>query len=394
MGSKPRIKENKFINRLNWSVLSCHDKALAVAYEALIPNSSLHFILHKFAGRDNLRADRQMGIGKDSYYRYIMEESGLYFRRVYKKGDSLREELKRISNHNEVAVFLVNTKYQPGARLAGKKDHPHFMVYKGQEEDGYHFIDEDWSKEYWRTRDTDTDVCYVERVISFEDFETLALGITRCDIFASDDERRQLDNEPFFIYYCVSDQKNKPCILSELQKKFENNMHGYLAGKQNHLNFVISEMEVFKEKLQIRRTETIEEVNSRLSLSEREADRQAMKQQEIAARKDEIFAVRSRFIYPYESELLGAHADFLYSIMRLVQLRSNRFAGKEEWLCDAEALLKRHTIIKMQISRGLILTDSTLIDRAVELFYKAFDDECMLYQRLLRSNWKLEEYFE
>ena len=391
MGLNPNIQENEFINKLNWTVLSCHDKVLSLASEALITNASLYFILYKFAGRDNLRADRCMGIGGDSYYKYIMEKSGLNFQRVYKSG-SLKEELKAISDRKEVAAFFVNTKYQKGARLAGKKDHPHFMLYKGYDDDGYHFIDEDWSKEYWKTRDTDTDVCYVERVIPYKELEALAFGISSCNIFKSDEEKKQMENKKYFIYYKVTDSKNNPCILENLQKSFENNMQEYLNNKNEHYSFILSQMEIFKEKLASRRAETIEEVNSRLSPAEQRADKKVMREQEVAARKDELFAVRSRFIYPYESELIGAHSDFLYSIMRVVQLRSNQFSSKEEWLSNVNLLLKRYGIIKMQISRGVILVDNTLIDRAIELFSGAFEEECKLYQGLLDSGWKLEEY--
>ena len=393
MGLNPNIRENAFVNRLNWSVLSCHDKALAIASEALIPHATLYFILFKFAGRDNLRADSQMGIGKDSYYRYLMKESGLNFQRVYRKGDSLREELKILSDNNEVAVFLVNTKYQTGARLAGKKDHPHFMVYKGYSEEGYHFVDEDWSKEYWRTRDTDTDVCYIERVIPFEELEALTYGIKSCHIFDSDSEKEQFGNDNYFIYYRITCE-NTSCLLEDVQKKFEYNMREYLADKEGHYGFIIEQMDVFKEKLASRRAETIQEVNSRLPASELEADRQAMLQQEIAAKKDELFAIRNRFIYPYESELIGAHADFLYSIWRVIQLRSNSFENKAKWIQEVDLLWKQYGIIKMQISRGVILTDTALIDRAIELFQKAFEKECLLYQDLLDSSWQLEGYIE
>lgn len=393
MGLNPNIRENAFINRLNWSVLSCHDKALAIAAEAIIPQSSLYFILFKFAGRENLRTDSHMGIGNDSYYHYISKESGLNFKRVYRKGDSLSEWLKVLSDRNEVAVFLVNTKYQSGARLAGKKDHSHFMLYKGYSEDGYHFIDEDWSKEYWRTRDTDTDVFYVERVIPFKDLELLALGITSCHIFESDVEKEQFGNDSYFIYYHIT-CKNTFCLLSDIQSKFEHHMHDYLAEKDEHFRFILSNMDIFKEKLASRRAETICEVNNRLPSSELEGDKEAMRQQEIAAKKDEIFAVRSRFIYPYESELIGAHADFLYSVLRIVQLRSNSFANKEKWIQNANLLWKQYGIIKMQISRGVILSDTTLIDRAIDLFHKTFEEECALYKCLLDSNWELEEYKE
>ena len=36
MGLLTSVKENRFVNKLNWSVLSCHDKALAIAAESLI----------------------------------------------------------------------------------------------------------------------------------------------------------------------------------------------------------------------------------------------------------------------------------------------------------------------------------------------------------------------
>lgn len=394
MGLLTSVKENRFVNKLNWSVLSCHDKALAIAAESLIPNASLYFLLFKFAGRNNLLSDRNMGIGNDSYYKYIENESGLVFERCYINGSLLFDELKHLADIKATVVFLVNTKYQKGARLEGKKDHPHFMVYKGYSEQGYHFIDEDWSKEYWRIKSTDTDVCYVERVIGFDELEALACGISSCNVFPVDQSKKEKAGSPHFIYYKLVNSACKPCHLDSIQERFIETLSQYLETREEHYAYIISEMEKFKQKLGERRAETIKEVNSRLSVDEQEKDTEAMRAQEAAARKDQIFAIRSRFIYPYESELIGAHADFLQTISRLVELRTNSFPEKEGWLIGAKGLLEQYEMIKLQISRGVILVDASIVDRAMELFENVYKKECAHYRSLLASEWRLEEYQE
>ena len=394
MGLLLNVKENKFVNRLNWSVLSCHDKALAIAAESLIENASLYFLLFKFAGRDNLISDRNMGIGSDGYYKYIEDESGLTFERCYINGSLLFNELKRLADTKATVVFLVNTKYQKGARLAGKKDHPHFMVYKGYSEQGYHFIDEDWSKEYWRIKSTDTDVCYVERIIGFDELEALACGISSCNVFPLDQSKKEKAGSPHFVYYKLVNSVCKPCRLDRIQARFIETFSQYLESEKEHYAYIISEMEKFKEKLGERRAETIKEVNSRLSFDEQEKDIEAMRAQEAAARKDQIFAIRSRFIYPYESELIGAHADFLQTISRLVELRTNLFCEKDVWLKGTKELLEQYEMIKLQISRGVILVDASIVDRAMELFENIYKKECAHYRLLFASEWRLEEYQE
>lgn len=383
------VREREFLNRLNWSVLSCHDKALAVAAEAIQENASLLFVLQKFAGRDNLLTDSNMGIGSDSYYAYIGRSCGIKFQRMYGKADRLLAQLQALADSGSVAVFMVNTKYQTGARMAGKKDHPHFMVYKGYDQEGYHFIDEDWSKEYWKIRDTETDVHYVERALGFEELEALACGISSCNIFSSDADAQAFGEEKYFAYYLVTGDGDNPLSLEQIGQSFRSSMRSYLDSRDAHLEYILKQMDHFRNQLVSRKEKMIAEVNSRLVPDEREKDRASMKEQEFRARQDAIFAVRNRFIYPCESELIGAHADFLYSIKRVMELRSSAFPGKEELLRSFGNLLQEYAKIKMLISRGVILADKQLVDDALVRFTDVFAAECLAYENLINYEWEL-----
>ena len=385
------VEENAFLNRLNWNVLSCHDKALCVAAESLKKNASLYFILFKLCGRDYLRRHYDLGIGDREYYDFVGNLCGIHLERKYGKKDEFLEVIKNLADLQQHCVLMINTKYQAGARLVGKKDHPHFMAYQGYDREGFCFIDEDWSRQYWKTKDVD-DVIYCRRKIRPEELITMAGSVNACNIFAAQDS--DVPSGDYFLYYLLTKTNDTPCELSEIKKDFIRQLSFLVKNYLPLMNYAREKMDTFTANLSEYRNEMVLNVRERLTEDERKEDELAMQEQIANARKDELFAIRTRFIYPCESEILGAYADFLYTLRRILLLRTTDFPAKEKVLKQIQILTDSFEYVKWQIARSVILGEADLAEEAWNRYVQLNKKSMTVYKTLIRETWEISEYNE
>ena len=382
------VSENLLLNQFNWNVLSCHDKALCVAAESIKKNAALFFILFKIAGRDFLRRHYDMGIGDAKYYSYIGEMCGLNLQRHYGHKEDFIDELKRLADSQEHCVLMINTKYQRGARLEGKKDHPHFMAYQGYDGDDFYFIDEDWTKQYWKTKDVD-EVIYCQRKISKDELIMLGTNVDTCNIFGNEDIVPQ---DKYFMYYLLTKTNEQSCELDEIRELFKKELTYLVQHNIELMDYAKREMDMFSQKLTEYREKMVLNVRERLDEKEREEDEKAMKEQIAKARTDELFAVRTRFIYPCESEILGAYQDFLYMIKRMLTLCVSDFGTKDKITSQIQMVIGSFEYVKMAIARSVILGQNDLAKDAWSRYIQ-LNKKCMvIYKSLLREDWSFNNY--
>lgn len=381
------ISENIFLNQLNWNILSCHDKALCIIAESLKKNASLYFILFKIMGRNYLKRHHDLGIGDATYYEYVGNLCGLHLERKYGKKEDFIDELKKIADSQMQCVLMINTKYQKGARLEGKKDHPHFMAYQGYEKDNFYFIDEDWSKQYWKTKDVEN-VVYCQRKINTDDLVLMGTNIDTCNIFIDDD----VPAEKYFMYYQIIKTDDKPCELDKISNLFKEELAYLVEHNVELVNYTRRKMEVFSNNLADYRNKMVLNVRERLNEQEREEDEKAMQEQIVNARKDELFAIRTRFIYPCESEIIGAYSDFIYMIKRILILRTTSFAGKEKIIRQIQILIDSYEYVKLTIARSVILGQNDLVTEAWNRYIQLNKKSMAIYKALLREQWRIKSY--
>ena len=382
------VAQSEFLNNLNWDVLSCHDKALCLMAESLKENASLYFIMFKIMGRDYMRRHYDLGIGDNAYYEFVGKLCGIRMERCYGKEDEFIAHMKEMADKNQRCVLMINTRYQQGARLEGKKDHPHFMGYQGYDEDYFYFIDEDWSKQYWKTKDVE-EVIYCQRKIDKEELVRMAAQVRSCNIFESKD--KGVPDGNYYMYYLLTKENDKPCTLSEIKGLFLEQLTYFIENCRGLLEYTERQISHFKNNLSEYRNEMVLGVRNRLDQEEREADEIAMKEQIANARKDELFAIRTRFIYPCESEIIGGYYFFLYMLKRILTLRCEDFAGKDKLLQQIKILLNDYEYVKLQIARSVILGETQLVDRAWERYLKISKKSVSIYKKLIREEWMIKE---
>ena len=385
------VEENAFLNRLNWNILSCHDKALCVVAESLKKNASLFFILFKLWGRDYLRRHYDLGIGDREYYDFVGNLCGIHLERKYGKKNDFFKTIKILADTQQHCVLMINTKYQAGARLVGKKDHPHFMAYQGYDGDGFCFIDEDWSRQYWKTKEVD-DVIYCCRKICPEELITMAGSVNACNIFADQDS--YVPDGDYFLYYLLTKTNDTPCDLSVIKTDFIQQLTFLVENYWPLMNYARDQMDTFTANLSKYRNEMVLNVRKRLTEDERKEDELAMKEQITKARTDELFAIRTRFIYPCESEILGAYADFLYMLRRILLLRTTEFPAKEKVLKQIQILIDSFEYVKWQIARSVILGEADLTEEAWKRYVQLNKKSMTVYKTLIRETWEISEYNE
>lgn len=384
------IKQQEFLNRLNWDVLSCHDKALCIMAESLKKNASLYFILFRLVGREYLHRQHDLCVGDSAYYQWIGQQCGISIVRKYESAANFQVWLKKAADQKKHCVLMINTKYQPGARLEGLKDHPHFMAYRGYDCDHFHFIDEDWSKEYWRTKDVE-DIIYCDRAIDFDQLCVMSLYVKSCNIFTETD-RDDIPEGNYFMYYELWKNNDAPLDLQSIKSEFCDQLSYLVENNMEQLTFAHSELNTFKRNLGQYREKMIVSVLNRLDNYEKQADRDAMNEQIICAKRDELFKIRTRFIYPCESEIIGAEYYFLYTIFRLLIVRSSDFRGKEKAREQIVILLKAFDYVKLNIARSIILGNEALVDKAWELYVSLNKKSLSVYKTLVREEWTIEEF--
>lgn len=378
------VRASHFLNNLNWDILSCHDKALCLMAESLKENASLYFIMFKLMGRDYLRRHYDCGIGDQAYYDFIGRRCGIRMERRYGRAGDFLTHMKAAADQGQHCVLMINTRYQKGARLEGKKDHPHFVAYKGYDEEYFYFIDEDWSKQYWRTKDVD-EVIYCQRKIDAEELRRMSVNVDTCNIFDRVDA--EIPDGKYFMYYLLTKTNDDPCDLSGIKALFLEQLEYLIANNGALMDYTGEKMASFKENLEEYRNKMVLGVRQRLDEDERKADEIAMKEQIANARRDELFAIRTRFIYPCESEIIGGHYFFLCMLKRMLILRICDFNGKARLLEQIQMLLGAYEYVKLQIARSVILGEVGFVERAWDRYTGINKKSLSIYKKLLRESW-------
>lgn len=378
------VRASHFLNNLNWDILSCHDKALCLMAESLKENSSLYFIMFKLMGRDYFRRYYDCGIGDRAYYDFIGAQCGIRMERCYGCAEEFLAHMKATADQGQHCVLMINTRYQKGARLEGKKDHPHFMAYQGYDEDGFYFIDEDWSRQYWRTKDVD-EVIYCQRKIDAEELLRMSINVDTCNIFDKVDTG--IPKGKYFMYYLLTRTNDAPCDLSDIKALFLEQLEYLVANNGSLMEYTGKKMACFKDNLGEYRNSMVLGVRKRLDAEEQKADELAMKEQIANARKDELFAIRTRFVYPCESEIIGGHYFFLCMLKRILILRISDFDGKSRLLDQIQILLDAYEYVKLQIARSVILGEVSFVERAWDRYTGINRKSLSIYKKLLRENW-------
>lgn len=350
------LKALEISNRLDWSVLNCHDRALALAASVYNENLFWNFLMCHYSGTDYLKNFNKNNYYGSMCYDYIANISGLRFIRRTISREMLINDLVLCK---APCVLIINNYYRKGSKHFNKKAHPHFVLICQTDADTQKIkiLDELMEKQYWKTENFKDGVEYEFQDISFDDVLELTKGT---DDFASEMGFCVRTQENVCAYYYVvekiGDVKLSPdkILLSEYKNIVES--------CDSHVQYIKKQLESFSLKIEKR------------YLGFPIIDSKYLSMLNV----NDPTEIKAKLYFPYEWQLVEFHYRFL-----------KRIAVCEKHILNIErkklsTFISRYDLIKTQLCLFIMKKNYENINNLIKKFIDLYKEEvsCLkLYER-------------
>lgn len=350
------LKALEIANRLDWSLLNCHDRALALASSVYNESFIWNFLTCHYSGTSELKNFKSNNYYGSACYDYIAELSGLRFeRRVVPRN----ELINGLISCQLPCVLIINNFYRKGSKHFYKKSHPHFVFVYETNADARRIkiLDELMEKQSWRPENFKDGVEYEPQELSFDD----AMELTKeTDKFADEiGFDVKADGSAYAYYYAVEkigDAKSSPDkILLSVYKSM-------IESWDSHLKYIQNQLECFSSKIE-----------------ERYSDFPDIDSEYLAnLNANDPTGIKAKLYFPYEWQLV----EFHYRFLKRIYVCEEHFLNIERE--NLPSLINRYDLIKTQLSLFIMKRNYTAINSLIIKFITLYNDEIsylMQYER-------------
>ena len=320
------LKALDITNGFDWSVLNCHDRALALASSIYNENLVWNFLMCHYSGTNCLKTFSNNNYYGSACYDYIADISGLELERRVVLRDALIDELLQCKLP---CVLVINNYYRRGSKHYNKKTHPHFVLICEMNADTQKakILDEPMEKQYWKTENFKDGVKYEFQDLPFDDVITLT---KETDEFAKEmgfDFKMQTGNYAYFyVIHKIKDinltpDKNLMSEYTNIVKSFDSHVQ-YL---QNRLDNFLHKFEERYSDLPKIDSEYLFELNV-----------------------NDPTGIKAKLYFPYEWQLV----DFHYRFLKRINICENYLFSTEDK--RLMTFINRYELIKMQLCLFII----------------------------------------
>lgn len=359
----------ELVNKMDWLGLSCQERALALGCEAIKSNSSLYFMLFKYAGNDFLIRNYLLDISDDAYYEYLCKLMGINIELRIERSEKIREVILKERPDDERIVLVINCINDVRSRMYQKESHPHFVLLESvcRENDTVKIMDEDFSKEYWKAKNSRDGVSYIESELPVSEMISKCRDVNRFS--------KMNTNEDICAYYVLKKTDNMEYSPESVLEKFNDQMKEYLRRVDEIKRYCLETFERFTSQIDYVKDMIISEIKSKLEIHSDE---------EAEMLEDECYLFReysSWLAYPYEAKIALAHHQFLY-------LHSVVFSDLNQNLGETgeklQELLKGYENLKTQIAYAVLSKDAKECEDCISAFKKLLELEEIYFKELYK----------
>lgn len=355
------------LEKLNWTALSCHDRALAIAAENLRPNSGVCFALFRMLGSDRFERYTEMRVGDDQYYAFLSQMTGIRIVRHFVDADNFSSCIQDHLNQGHLLVCATDNMYNPQSNYFGIKSHMHFVVIgPGAQQGAVQCVDEDWSKQYWNPDNCKNGIQYISTMRSMEELSTLCLHMRGCDSFFREEPTLKDRNVEYSVLYSLDTNQCNPLPVETIIRQYHTQLEDLLEHDVHHSQYLQNQYEVF-----YRNFDTMLDSMPQLTL-----------ETASGLLKNDPHGLKKYVYYPAELRCWLAHYQHLSAQYQIFVQQKHPSA--QELAQELAQILEKYSIVQNSIIVAVVQKQRMLLAHAYHLFMQLYQMEVEISQRILR----------
>lgn len=363
------FKITPYLDYFEWASLSCFERTLAMVGENIREKFGLYLLLLKYEGNDYFRRSMSLGIGDNGFYRYIAEKSGIDIKKEKILRRDFGDVLKQLTDNGDVFICATNNKYQKGSKHYMIKDHMHFLIIVGYDEEANKYIvyDEDETGEFWKSENYKDGIRYIIKYIESEELFELCTHMKGANIFFGDD----LNKEDYGIIF----------YLKENGGTSEDPWDGFLR----QIKYCCEH----RDDIYIFIADRIAEYRADYKTRPLPGD---IRNIDAAYRLNlnDPLGLKKRIFFPDECVLFENHYKELLTIRRFMEIVVVQNETVKETIAQLRYIECGYTSIKNTIAKAVLMLQDVCIDQALDIFEKLYNSEIEVFEYILENSDKYQ----